>query len=44
MKAQMLTGTDPAQLPSSQASTAKEPVIDGELERLRSQLQSDSSN
>jgi phage shock protein A len=31
MKAQMLTGTDPAKLPSSQESTAKDPTIDGEL-------------
>jgi phage shock protein A len=37
LKANMLTGTEPAQLPSSQASSVKNPEIEGELEKLRSE-------
>ncbi|HEY9605155.1 MAG TPA: PspA/IM30 family protein [Allocoleopsis sp.] len=35
MKAQMMTGAESAQLPSSQSSSVKTPAIEGELEKLR---------
>ncbi|HEY9725676.1 MAG TPA: PspA/IM30 family protein [Chroococcales cyanobacterium] len=35
MKAQMMTGAESAQLPSSQSSSVKTPEIEGQLEKLR---------
>jgi phage shock protein A len=37
LKANMATGTEPAKLPSSQTSSVKNPEIEAELEKLRSQ-------
>jgi len=38
MKKNLVTGTESAQLPSSPGSAAKNPEIEGELEKLRSEL------
>lgn len=37
LKANLKAGTEPAKLPSNQASSVKNPEIDGELEKLRSE-------
>jgi phage shock protein A len=37
MKTNLMTGSEPAKLPSSQASSAKNPEIEGDLEKLRSE-------
>jgi phage shock protein A len=37
LKANLKTGTEPAKLPSNQASSVKNPEIEGELEKLRSE-------
>jgi phage shock protein A len=38
MKANLMTGTESAKLPSSQTSSVKDPEIEGELKKLRSEI------
>lgn len=39
MKAQLLSGKNPASLPSSQSSASVDPAIEAEMEKLRSQME-----